>query len=68
MRLLRAVVRLGIPVHVGHHMPDAILAADEVVICNSLLGARRIAVLDGVALPSAGWATLLNDALYEELD
>ncbi len=67
-RMLRAAVRLGIPVHVGHHLPDAILAADEVMICNSLVGARRIAVLDGVVLPSAGWATLLNDALYEDLD
>lgn len=67
-RLLRAAPRLGIPTHIGRLLPDAILAADEVMICNSVIGVRRVARLDDVIWPSAGWATALNDALYEDLD
>jgi 4-amino-4-deoxychorismate lyase len=67
-RLLRAAARLGIPAHIVRQMPDAILDADEVMICNSLIGVRRVARLDGVILPPVGWTTLLNNALYEDLD
>jgi 4-amino-4-deoxychorismate lyase len=67
-RLLRAAARRGIPLHVGRLPPDAILAADEVMICNSVIGLRRVARLDDATWPPAGWTTILNDALYEELD
>lgn len=68
-RLLRATARRGIASHIGRWPPAAILAADEVMICNSLMGVRRIARLDQAHWPaSAGWTTLFNEALDEDLD
>ncbi|MHB1084232.1 MAG: aminodeoxychorismate lyase [Thiobacillus sp.] len=67
-RLLRAATRLGIRTHIDRWLPDAILAADEVMICNSVIGVRRVARLDDVTWPAAGWTTTLNNALYENLD
>jgi len=67
-RLMRAAARLGIRTHIDRVSPAAILAADEVTICNSVIGVRRVARLDDVTWPPAGWTTLLNDALYEDVD
>ncbi len=67
-RLLRAAPRLGIPTHIDRLPPAAILAADEVMICNSVIGVRRVARLDDVTWPPAGWTAALNDALYENLE
>ncbi|MCA1979248.1 MAG: aminodeoxychorismate lyase [Thiobacillus sp.] len=67
-RLLRAAPRLGIPARFERQPPAAILDADEIMICNSLIGVRRVAQLDGTVLPDAGWRARLNDALYENLD
>ncbi len=67
-RLLRAAPRLGLGTRVGRYSPAAILAAEEVMICNSVLGVRHIARLDDVCCPSAGWSTRLNTALHEETD
>ena len=64
-RLLRAAAQRGMQTHVGRWLPDAILAADEVMICNSVIGVRRVARLDDVTWPAAGWTTILNNALYE---
>jgi 4-amino-4-deoxychorismate lyase len=68
MRLLRAAARLGIRTHIVQTPPAAILAADAVMICNSVMGVRRVARLDDVTWPPAGWTTLLNNALYEDVD
>jgi len=67
-RLLRAAARLGIPTHIDRLTPAAILAADEVMICNSVIGVRRVARLNDVTWPPAGWTTTLNNALYEDVD
>lgn len=67
-RLLRAVARRGIPHHIGRLLPDAILAADEVMICNSVIGVRRVGRMDDVTWPPVGWTTTLNNALYEDMD
>ena len=67
-RLLRAAARLGMRIHIGRLLPDAILAADEVMISNSVIGLRRVARLDDVNWSPAGWTTILNNALYEDLD
>lgn len=67
-RLLRAAARRGIPTRIGRELPAAILAADEVMICNSVIGVRRVASLDDVSWPPAGWTPILNSALYEEED
>ena len=67
-RLLRAASRLGLRIHIGRLLPDAILAADEVMLCNSVIGVRRVARLDDVTWPPAGWTTTLNNALYEDVD
>lgn len=67
-RLLRAAPRLGLDTCVGRYPPAAILAAEEVMICNSVLGVRHIARLDDAYCPSAGWGARLNTALHEETD
>jgi 4-amino-4-deoxychorismate lyase len=67
-RLLRAVARRGISLHIGRLLPDAILAADEVMICNSLIGVRRVARLDDRIWPATEWAETLKTALDEDLD
>ena len=67
-RLLCAAVRLGIRTHIGSFLPDALLAADEVMICNSLLGVRRLARLENKTWSPAGWTSTLNAALYEDVD
>ncbi|MHB1093701.1 aminodeoxychorismate lyase [Thiobacillus sp.] len=67
-RLLRAVPRLGIPVHIGRLPPAAILAADEVMICNSVIGVRRVARLDETTWPHGNWTAILNSALYDDVD
>ncbi|MDZ7595583.1 MAG: aminodeoxychorismate lyase [Thiobacillus sp.] len=67
-RLLRAATRRGIRTHVGHFPPDAILAADEVMICNSVIGVRRVARLDDVTWSPAGWTDILKTALDDEVD
>jgi 4-amino-4-deoxychorismate lyase len=67
-RLLRAMERRGMPLHIGRLLPDAILAADEVMLCNSVIGVRRVGRLDDVTWTPAGWTTTLNDALYEDVD
>jgi 4-amino-4-deoxychorismate lyase len=68
MRLLRAAARLGIGIHAGRFLPAELLAADEVMICNSLIGVRRLARLDDMTWSPAGWTPTLNDALYEDVD
>jgi len=67
-RLLRAAARRGIPARIGRQLPDAILAADEVMICNSVIGVRRVARLDDRIWPAAGWTDTLKTALNEDLD
>lgn len=67
-RLLRAAARHGIPARIGRWHPDAILAADEVMVCNSLIGVRRVARLGDATWAAAGWTTLLNEALHEDQD
>ena len=67
-RLLRAAMRLGIPAHIGRYPPAAILAADEVMICNSAIGLRRVERLDDASWPAAGWTENLKTALYENVD
>jgi len=67
-RLLRAAGRRGIRTHIGRFPPAAILAADEVMICNSVIGLRRVAHLDDKTWPAAGWTETLKTALYEEVD
>ncbi len=67
-RLLRAAARRAIPVRFERQPPAAILASDEVLICNSLIGVRRIARLDARVLPEAGWRARLETALHEDMD
>lgn len=66
-RLLRAATRLGIRTRIERAPSAAILAADEVMICNSLIGVRRVARLDDTTWQPAGWTDTLNTALYEDV-
>lgn len=65
-RVMRAAERLGIPVHVEHLSSAAILAAEEVMVCNSVMGLRRIARLGDRNWAPAGWAERLRTALDED--
>jgi 4-amino-4-deoxychorismate lyase len=38
------------------------------MLCNSVIGVRRVGRLDDVTWTPAGWTTTLNDALYEDVD
>lgn len=67
-RLLRAAARLGIRSHVDRLPRAAILTADEVMICNSVIGVRRVARLDDRTWSPAGWTDTLKTALYEDVD
>jgi 4-amino-4-deoxychorismate lyase len=67
-RLLRAAQRLGVRTRVERLSPAAILAADEVMLCNSVMGVRRVARLDEKTWLPAGWTDMLKTALYEEVD
>lgn len=64
-RLLRGARAAGLDVHVGRLARDAILRADEVMLCNSVIGVRRVAALDGRSWSPAGWTPRLNRLLYE---
>lgn len=67
-RLLRAASRLGIRTRVERLSRADILAADEVMICNSVFGVRRVARLEEKTWAPAGWTDTLKTALYEEVD
>jgi 4-amino-4-deoxychorismate lyase len=67
-RVLRAAPRLGLDTRIDRFPAAAILAAEEVMICNSILGVRPIVRLDHAHCPSAGWSARLNTALHEETD
>ncbi|HEY9098608.1 MAG TPA: aminodeoxychorismate lyase [Thiobacillus sp.] len=64
-RILRACMQRGVATHIGRWQRDVILAADEVMICNSVIGVRRVAKLDDTHWKPAGWTAILNDALNE---
>lgn len=66
-RVLRAAARLGLRTRIERLPAAAILAADEVMICNSLIGVRRVARLDDKTWMPAGWSATLNAALYDDL-
>lgn len=66
-RVLRIAAQWGMSVYIDRFLPDAILGADEVMLCNSVIGVRRIAQLDGANLPAAGWTMKFNNALYDGL-
>ena len=66
MRLLRAAAQRGIPTRIERLPPAAILAADELMICNSLIGVRRVARLGDTNWSPTGWTDTLNTALYED--
>lgn len=66
-RLLRAAAGAGLPMQVCRLTPDAILDADELMLCNSLIGVRRVAELDGRAWAPSGWTQRLN-GLLDDLD
>lgn len=66
-RLLRAAAATGLTLQVCRLTPDAILDADELMLCNSLIGVRRIAALGERTWTPAGWAPRL-DRLLHDLD
>lgn len=67
-RLLRRAAKLGLAVRYERCPPAAILAADEVLIGNSLIGIRRLARLDDTVLSDAGWRIRLDELVHEDFD
>jgi 4-amino-4-deoxychorismate lyase len=64
-RILRAAHQRGIDVEVTRITPDAVLDADEVMLCNSVQGIWRVATLEEKNWSPAGWSETLNGWLYE---
>ncbi|MCU0811307.1 MAG: aminodeoxychorismate lyase [Thiobacillaceae bacterium] len=62
-RILRAARERGIDAEVTRILPDTVMHADEVMLCNSVQG--RVATLDGKNWSPAGWSETLNGWLYE---
>lgn len=65
-RVMRAAERLAVPVRIEHLSSAAILAADELVVCNSVMGVRRVARLADRNWVPAGWAERLKTALDDD--
>lgn len=66
-RLLRAAACQALPLQVCRLTPDAILDSDELMLCNSLIGVRRVAALGEHTWVPAGWTPRLN-RLLNDLD
>lgn len=64
-RILRAARKRGIDVEVTRITPDAVMHADEVMLCNSVQGIWRVAILEDKNWSPAGWSETLNGWLYE---
>lgn len=64
-RIMRAAEQLGQPVSVGAITPQRLLAADEVMLCNSLVDVWRVIQLEEKHWPATGWAEKLRNWLDE---
>lgn len=64
-RIVRAAAARGVDTRIGRWQPDVILGADEVMICNSVIGVRRIARLGDAVWQPAGWTAVWQQALHE---
>jgi 4-amino-4-deoxychorismate lyase len=64
-RVLRAASRHGTAVAVEDIAPERLLAADQVLLCNSLIGVWQAGTLGGRAWPDTGWASQLRYWLDE---
>lgn len=65
MRILRAAQRNGMSVRVAPMRPQDIYKADELCLCNSLIGVWRIRDIEGKNCASNGWAEKLRIWLNE---
>jgi 4-amino-4-deoxychorismate lyase len=59
MRILREAQRNGMTVRIAPMRPQDIYKADELCLCNSLIGVRRIRSIDGKNCASNGWTEKL---------
>lgn len=64
-RILRGARKRGIEIEVTRIPAKAVMNADEVLLCNSVQGIRRVATLDDRIWAPAGWAETLKGWLYE---
>jgi 4-amino-4-deoxychorismate lyase len=64
-RILRGARKRGIDVEATRIPADAVIHADEVMLCNSVQGIWRVATLEDRTWAPAGWSEILNDWLYE---
>lgn len=65
-RILRASSRRGQSIHVEHISQARLLAAEQVLLCNSLVGVWRVMKLDDKVWPDNGWADQLRYWLDED--
>ena len=64
-RILRVARERGIDAEVTRILPDTVMHADEVMLCNSVQGIWRVATLEDKNWSPAGWSETLNGWLYE---
>ncbi|NWG39955.1 MAG: aminodeoxychorismate lyase [Hydrogenophilaceae bacterium] len=65
-RILRAAMRHGRPVQIEHLDRERLLAAEQVLLCNSLIGVWRVGRLETRGWPDNGWADKLKFWLNED--
>ena len=63
-RILEALRDAGAEVLIGHFAADALAAADEVWVCNSVLGLRAVSAIDGRELAPGPTARQLAATLF----
>ncbi len=64
-RIMRMAKQRGQTVHVDKITRERLLAADEILLCNSLVEVWRVAELEESYWPDAGWAEKLRSWLNE---
>ena len=64
-RIIKTAQRLGQPVFVEKISRERLMAADEVLLCNSLVDVWRVAELEEKHWPDSGWAEKLRNWLNE---
>lgn len=65
MRIMRAARQNGLAVREAHLRPQDVYKADELCVCNSLIGVWRVKMIEEQNCGSNGWAEKLRTWLYE---
>jgi len=65
-RIMRLAQRQGMQVRITQMRPQDVFRADEVCVCNSLMGVLRVSMIDDRPCAEKGWAGKFRDGLNED--